>query len=98
MKKIGGVSVMLAACLWASVASAGPTKCTLKFDLKEWAAVYESAKGTGKITCDNGQSAPVTIESKGGGLEVGKFKISDGRGSFTEVSGIDELFGRYVAA
>ena len=77
---------------------AGSTKCTLKFDLHEWSAFYESANGTGKITCDNGQSARVTIRSKGGGLSVGKFKISDGRGSFTDVASINEVFGKYVAA
>ncbi len=90
--------VVLAAWLWAPAAFAGSTKCTLKFDLHEWAAFYESAKGGGKITCDNGQSANVTIRSKGGGLSVGKFKISDGRGSFTDVSSINQLFGKYVAA
>ena len=89
--------VALAACLWAPKVYAGSTKCTLKFDLHEWAAFYESAKGSGKITCDNGQSANVTIRSKGGGLSVGKFKISDGRGSFTDVSSIDEVFGKYLA-
>ncbi|HVO27812.1 MAG TPA: hypothetical protein VMW56_29735 [Candidatus Margulisiibacteriota bacterium] len=93
-----GLLVAVAACLWAPAAFAGSTKCTLKFDLHEWAAFYESATGSGKITCDNGQSANVTIRSKGGGLSVGKFKISDGRGSFTDVSSIDELFGKYMAA
>jgi len=39
----------------------------------------------------------VTIRGKGGGLSVGKFKIKEGRGSFTEVSSIDEVFGKYVA-
>lgn len=82
----------------APVVYAGSTKCTLKFDLHEWSAFYESANGTGKITCDNGQSARVTIRSKGGGLSVGKFKISDGRGSFTDVASINEVFGKYVAA
>ena len=77
---------------------AGSTECTLKFDLHGWSAFYESANGTGKITCDNGQSARVTIRSKGGGLSVGKFKISDGRGSFTDVASINEVFGKYVAA
>jgi len=99
MKKIwGAVSlVMLAACLSAPAAYAGSTKCLLTFDLHEWAALYESATGTGKITCDNGQSAAVTIRSKGGGLSVGKFTIKDGRGSFTDVSSIDEVFGKYLA-
>jgi hypothetical protein len=100
MRRIwGAVSVVtLAVCLLAPAAYAKSTKCTLTFDLHEWAAFYESAKGTGKITCDNGQSARVTIRSKGGGLSVGKFEISDGRGSFTDVSSINALFGKYVAA
>jgi hypothetical protein len=99
MKKTwGAVSlVTLAACLSAPVAYAGSTKCLLTFDLHEWAAFYESATGTGKITCDNGESASVTLRSKGGGLSVGKFTIKDGRGSFTDVSSIDEVFGKYLA-
>jgi hypothetical protein len=98
-KSWGAVSIVaLATALWAPAAYAGSTKCTLKFDLHEWAALYESAKGTGKIACDNGQSARVAIRSKGGGLSVGKFKISGGRGSFTDVPSINELFGKYVAA
>ena len=28
---------------------------------------------------------------------MGKFTIKDGRGSFTDVSSIDEVFGKYVA-
>ncbi len=98
-KRWEAVSIaVFAACLLAPAAHAGSTKCTLKFDLHEWSVFYESAKGSGKITCDNGQSARVTIRSKGGGLSVGKFKISDGRGSFTDVSSIKEVFGKYVAA
>ena len=99
MKKIWrAISLLtLAACLPAPAAYAGATKCLLTFDLHEWAALYESATGTGKITCDNGQSAAVTIRSKGGGLSVGKFTIKDGRGSFTDVSSIDEVFGKYLA-
>jgi len=95
----GVISIaVFATCLLAPAAYAGSTKCTITFDLHEWSVFYESAKGSGKITCDNGQSARVTIRSKGGGLSVGKFKISDGRGSFTDVSGINKLFGKYVAA
>lgn len=98
MKTWGVASLAtLAACLVAPAAHAGSTKCTMTFDLQEWAALYESATGKGKITCDNGQSANVSLRSKGGGLSVGKFKISDGRGSFTDVSAIDDLFGKYVA-
>ena len=99
MKRAWGAVLLmsLAACLVAPIAYAESTKCLLTFDLHEWAALYESATGTGKITCDNGQSASVTIRSKGGGLSVGKFTIKDGRGSFTDVSSIDEVFGKYLA-
>jgi hypothetical protein len=99
MKKIWGAGwlVTFVVCLSAPAAYAGSTKCLLTFDLHEWAAIYESATGTGKITCDNGQSAAVTIRSKGGGLSVGKFTVKDGRGSFTDVSSIDEVFGKYLA-
>jgi len=99
MKKIWGAASLatLAACLSAATAHAAPTRCQLKFDLKEWSAFYESATGAGTITCDNGQSASVTLRSKGGGLSVGKFEIKDGRGSFTDVSSIDEVLGKYVA-
>jgi hypothetical protein len=98
-KTWGAVSLlMLAACLAAPAADAATTKCALTFDLHEWAAIYESATGAGKITCDNGQSARVSIRSKGGGLSAGKFTVKDGRGSFTPVSSIDALFGKYAAA
>jgi hypothetical protein len=99
MRKTWGVLalVTLLACLSAPVAYAGSTKCLLTFDLHEWSALYESATGAGKVTCDNGQSIAVMIRSKGGGLSVGKFTIKDGRGSFTDVSSIDEVFGKYVA-
>jgi hypothetical protein len=95
----GAVAIaVLAACVSAPAAHAKSTKCALTFDLHEWAALYSSASGTGKVTCDNGQSAQVAIRSKGGGLSVGRFKISNGRGSFTDVASISQLFGRYAAA
>lgn len=100
MRTVWGSALLLtlAAPLAAPAAEAAMVKCALTFELHEWAAVYESATGTGKITCDNGQSAPVAIRSKGGGLSAGKFTIKDGRGSFSDVANIDELFGRYAAA
>lgn len=87
----------LVACL-ASQANAGSVKCTLKFDLQGWSAFYKSATGTGTVSCDNGQSARVTIRSKGGGLTVGKSKISNGHGTFSDVSSINDVFGTYANA
>ena len=56
-----------------------------------------TANGSGTITCDNGQSARVSLRAKGGGLTAGKSKITDGRGTFSEVGDISELFGSYAS-
>jgi len=74
------------------------TTCSMTFKLSGWSAIYETAHGTGTITCDNHQSAHVTISTKGGGVTFGKFKIVNGVGSFSEVGGIGELFGNYATA
>ena len=72
--------------------------CEMTFSLKGWSAIYKTTKGTGTITCDNGTSYGVEIESKGGGLTFGKSEIKNGKGKFSEVSNVDELFGAYAQA
>ena len=74
------------------------TTCKMHYSLAGWSAVYSSATGSGKITCDNGQSAHVSLRAKGGGLTAGKSKITDGNGTFSEVADISELFGSYASA
>ncbi|HEX3527730.1 MAG TPA: hypothetical protein VH988_11745 [Thermoanaerobaculia bacterium] len=98
MKKIATLCLLaLAASLAAAApASAATTKCELSFTLKSWAAFYKTASGSGTITCDNGQTAKVNLNAKGGGLAAGKSKIDDGHGKFSEVADIRELFGTYV--
>jgi hypothetical protein len=91
-----GVLAMLA--VQAGPVGAKSTKCTLTFSLEGWSAFYSSASGGGTIKCDNGQSARVSIRAKGGGLTVGRSKISNGTGTFSEVGDIRELFGSYAAA
>jgi len=76
----------------------GGTKCTMKYSLSGWSIFYATASGSGTITCDNGQSARVTLRAKGGGLTAGKSRIVDGRGTFSEVADISELFGSYASA
>ncbi|MEO8605808.1 MAG: hypothetical protein ABI629_24780 [bacterium] len=88
----------LAAVLWLSAADAASTHCTIRYDLEGWSAFYKTASGKGTISCDNGESAPVTIETKGGGLTIGRSKISDGRGKFSPVASINEVFGDYATA
>ncbi len=96
-----GVAVVGGA-LWLGVlaepARGGTIKCTLRFSLEGWSIFYESASGSGRIQCDNGRSADVTIRAKGGGLTVGKSTIKNASGTFSEVSDIDDLFGAYAAA
>jgi len=76
--------------------SPGMTRCEMTFDLKGWSAFYKTAKGTGTIRCDNGQTAKVKIRAKGGGLTFGKSEVIGGIGKFSEARSIDELFGSYA--
>ena len=73
-------------------------KCGLVYNLKGWSILIASSKGEGKITCSNGASAMVTLKSFSGGLTVGKSEIIGGKGSFSKVREIDELFGAYAKA
>jgi hypothetical protein len=79
-------------------ASAAEIDCEMKFTMKGWSAFYKRASGTGTITCNNGQSIPVRLEARGGGLTAGKSSIENGKGEFSGIKSVDELFGSYVAA
>ena len=97
-RSLAFVAVLALAMIGLAPARAeAKTKCDLTFGIKEWAAIYKHATGSGTITCSNGQRAHVTIVSKGGGLTAGKFRI-EGHGEFTEVGDIHELFGTYAQA
>jgi hypothetical protein len=71
--------------------------CSLTYSLKGWSAIYKTARGEGRVTCDNGESAEVSIRVKGGGLTFGKSEIVEGSGSFTGVKDLSEVFGSYAA-
>jgi hypothetical protein len=72
--------------------------CTMKFSLSGWSAFYKRADGTGTVTCNNGQTANVKLEARGGGLTAGKSSIENGKGDFSNVKNIEEIFGKYVNA
>lgn len=72
--------------------------CRLRYSMSGWSAVYEKAAGHGRITCDNGQAASVSLHAEGGGFTVGKTKIDDGTGRFSGAKDISELFGTYARA
>src|SRR5262245_12606863 len=76
----------------------GQVECKMTYSLKGWSAFYKTAKGEGQITCSNGQSMAVSIETKGGGITFGKSEIKNGTGKFSAVAKIDDLLGSYAAA
>ncbi len=85
-----------AATLLAAPAQAELAKCKMTFNLSGWSFVYKQMKGEGKVTCSNGQSANVAIESHGGGFTIGKSDILNGEGTFSDVKDISEVFGTYA--
>jgi hypothetical protein len=90
-------AVLLAAAS-APAAAGGPISCKLAFNLAGWSIFYKTASGAGTVTCDNGQSMPVRIRAKGGGLTVGKSQIEDGRGEFSGVYNINDVLGAYASS
>ena len=94
---VASVAMMSLAAL-AQPAWGGATKCKMKYSLAGWSAGYSTASGSGTISCDNGQSARVSLQATGGGPTAGKSKIINGSGTFSEVADISELFGSYASA
>jgi hypothetical protein len=90
--------IVLAALAVGSAARAAGIDCEMTFNLKGWSAFYKTAKGEGTVTCDNGVSFPVTIETKGGGITFGKSEIKKGKGKFSEVASTGDLLGSYAHA
>ncbi len=92
------IAVVAFALSVAPLAHAKETRCTLKYDMEGGGAFYKRSTGSGTISCDNGQSMRVNIESKGGGLTFGSSKITDGIGKFSPVHDIRDLIGGYATA
>jgi hypothetical protein len=95
------IACLTIACLMlgpAAASAAANVSCSMTFDMKGWSAIYKTYSGTGTVKCTNGETAQVKLEARGGGLTVGKSEIEDGRGEFSGVKGISEIFGSYVEA
>ena len=89
---------LLTLSIGASPANAADLSCKLNFEMHGWSAIYKTAEGTGTVTCNNGSSVKVSLESKGLGLTAGKSSIDAGKGSFAGVKNIHDVFGQYAAA
>jgi hypothetical protein len=86
------------ALIVAPTAMAGDLTCKMTYDISGWSAFYKTASGTGDIRCSNGQRMSVRIETKGGGLSFGKYKIRNGFGQFANVDDIRDVLGSYATA
>jgi hypothetical protein len=83
--------------LFALPAAAEMTTCRMTYSLKGWSVFYKQYDGGGSVTCQNGQRSSVRLAARGGGVTFGKSEIDNGRGTFSEVKDISEIFGTYVA-
>ena len=93
-----GLVSLAPGALAANDSNAAAMDCHMTFTLSGWSAIYKTATGSGTVTCDNGQSMPVTLHAKGGGLTFGKYKLDDGHGAFTDVGDIRQVLGTYARA
>lgn len=96
--KISALASLLAFGLAMPPAQARETKCHMTFNLAGWSAFYKTAKGTGTVRCENGQTMNVKLRAKGGGLTFGKTKVKNGIGAFTGVHDIKDVLGHYGSA
>ena len=88
---------IICASLFSFSANAGMLDCKITYNIKGWSIFYKEYKGTGLVSCNNGQRASVSIVSRGGGLTIGKSQINKGRGSFSSLLHINEIYGTYIA-
>jgi len=102
--RIAGIAVLALAMAGTSAvqparaAASAETKCHMTFDTSGWAVIYKHINGSGRVTCDNGQSAKVVIHVRGAGLTAGKYSIDNGKGEFTKLKDVSEIYGTYVTA
>lgn len=99
MRVVLGVTFACAGLLLAAPAeSAELIKCRLSYSLEGWSFIYKHARGTGRITCSNGTTSQVRIVTQGGGPTIGSQRVTDGKGVFSAVRDIEELYGTYAEA
>ena len=96
--KLAALGALLAFGTFSHTVQARETTCHMNFSLSGWSLFYKTAKGSGTVHCDNGQSMNVKLRAKGGGLTVGKTSVRNGIGVFTGVKNISEVLGHYGTA
>lgn len=75
----------------------GNVSCHMSFSLEGWSFLYKQSEGFGNVRCSNGQSARVRLRTYGGGVTFGKSRI-EGKGDFSGVRDIDDIYGTYFSS
>ena len=88
------VSLPIALALCASAQAT--TSCKVTYGLEGWSVAYKTARGTGTITCADGQSMNVRIVTHGGGLTVGTQGVKNGTGRFSQTVKVEDLLRTYI--
>lgn len=97
---VAGLATALALALPAPAARAASPdiNCRMDYHLTGWSLVYKHTTGTGVVTCDNGATMNVKLSARAVGATVGKWKIDNGVGRFSDVHAIREVLGNYAQA
>lgn len=91
-------SLLLAALPAGHARAQSELSCSLDFSMSGWSIFYKTASGHGTVRCSNGQTMAVRIETRGGGLSLGRSRIDNGKGTFAGVKQISDVLGGYAAA
>ncbi|KLD66237.1 hypothetical protein [Dyella japonica] len=97
-RRLVQTSLVLCALALSQIASAAALECTMRFSLSGWSVIYKHTSGQGVVTCTDGQTMKVKIESHGGGLTAGKSRIDNGIGNFSDIKKISDVLGTYAQA
>lgn len=89
-------TVLMAGMVVPASAANTAVSCSMTYKLSGWSLVYKQYDGSGLITCSNGQQAQVKLASKSIGFTIGRSDI-EGKGVFSEVKDISEIYGTFVA-
>ena len=97
---VAGLATALALALPAPAARAASPdiNCRMDYHLTGWSLLYKHTTGTGVVTCDNGATMNVRLSARAVGATVGKWKIDNGVGRFSDVHNIHEVLGNYAQA
>lgn len=104
---MAGRAYLLAAACAVALLAAAPAgqaqaqtylECRLDFSMSGWSIFYKTADGNGTVSCNNGQTMAVRIETRGGGLSLGRSRIDNGTGVFSGIRNIREVLGGYASA